>query len=248
MAGEVGGDRDRLGVHQVGDGDPLELVGEGALDDRRAGRRAQQPAEHDRPQPPGVAAEHLVEAVADQEHGEALAERAEKRVALPRSPVTFQAAARAIRPPSSGKAGTRLKTSSTTLSRRSSETSSVGMSSDRVAAQRRGVEQPVRPGDQRSSAARRRSRSRASRAARRRRPGTRRPGESVSRLIFITPPNRNSSIPVTSIPSRRAATAWPELVQQDRAEEQHRGGHRDAERRPCPTRRASSRKIPGRGR
>ena len=35
------------------------------------------------------------------------------------------------------------------------------------------------------------------------------PGESVSRLIFITPPNRNSSIPVTSIPSRRAATAWP---------------------------------------
>ena len=31
----------------------------------------------------------------------------------------------------------------------------------------------------------------------------------MSRLIFITPPNRNSSIPVTSIPSRRAATAWP---------------------------------------
>ena len=35
--------------------------------------------------------------------------RAAKRVALPRSPVSFQAIARAIRPPSSGKAGTRLK-------------------------------------------------------------------------------------------------------------------------------------------
>ena len=35
------------------------------------------------------------------------------------------------------------------------------------------------------------------------------PGESVSRLIFITPPNRNRSIPSTSIPSRRAARAWP---------------------------------------
>ena len=35
------------------------------------------------------------------------------------------------------------------------------------------------------------------------------PGDSVSRFIFITPPNRNSSIPDTSMPSRRAATAWP---------------------------------------
>ena len=35
------------------------------------------------------------------------------------------------------------------------------------------------------------------------------PGESVSRLIFITPPNRKSSIPDTSIPSRRAAIACP---------------------------------------
>ena len=35
------------------------------------------------------------------------------------------------------------------------------------------------------------------------------PGESVSRLIFITPPNRNRSIPATSMPSRRAASAWP---------------------------------------
>ena len=37
--------------------------------------------------------------------------RAAKRVALLRSPVTFQAMARAIRPPSSGNAGTRLNTS-----------------------------------------------------------------------------------------------------------------------------------------
>ena len=37
------------------------------------------------------------------------------RVALLRSPVTFQATARAIRPPSSGKAGIRLKNSTSTL-------------------------------------------------------------------------------------------------------------------------------------
>ncbi len=35
------------------------------------------------------------------------------------------------------------------------------------------------------------------------------PGVSVSRFIFITPPNRNRSMPSTSIPSRRAASAWP---------------------------------------
>ena len=35
------------------------------------------------------------------------------------------------------------------------------------------------------------------------------PGESVSRLIFITPPNRKRSIPSTPIPSRRAASACP---------------------------------------
>ena len=35
------------------------------------------------------------------------------------------------------------------------------------------------------------------------------PGESVSRLIFITPPNRNRSMPSTEIPSRRAASACP---------------------------------------
>ena len=41
--------------------------------------------------------------------------RAAKRVALLRFPVTFQATARAIRPPSSGKAGIRLNTSSAML-------------------------------------------------------------------------------------------------------------------------------------
>ena len=35
------------------------------------------------------------------------------------------------------------------------------------------------------------------------------PGERVSLLIFITPPKKKRSIPLTSIPSRRAATAWP---------------------------------------
>ena len=40
---------------------------------------------------------------------------AAKRVARFRSPVTFQAIARAIRPPSSGNAGIRLNASSSTL-------------------------------------------------------------------------------------------------------------------------------------
>ena len=40
---------------------------------------------------------------------------AAKRVALLRSPVSFQAIARAIRPPSSGKPGIRLKSSTSAL-------------------------------------------------------------------------------------------------------------------------------------
>ena len=35
------------------------------------------------------------------------------------------------------------------------------------------------------------------------------PGVSVSRLIFITPPKKNRSIPATSMPERRAASACP---------------------------------------
>ena len=35
------------------------------------------------------------------------------------------------------------------------------------------------------------------------------PGVSVSRFIFITPPKKKRSMPETSMPARRAATAWP---------------------------------------
>ena len=35
------------------------------------------------------------------------------------------------------------------------------------------------------------------------------PGVSLSRLIFITPPKKNRSMPPTSMPSRRAASACP---------------------------------------
>ena len=58
------------------DRDALEALGEGGLGDRGARRRAEQPAEHDRPQAAdGVAVgdEH-VDAVADQQRREALAE------------------------------------------------------------------------------------------------------------------------------------------------------------------------------
>ena len=48
------------------------------------------------------------------------------------------------------------------------------------------------------------------------------PGESVSRSSFATPPNIHRSMPEIGIPLRIATTAWPELVEQDRQEEQQR--------------------------
>ena len=47
--GQRGRDRDRLGVHDVGDRDALELLGEGALRERAAGRGGEQPAERGEP-------------------------------------------------------------------------------------------------------------------------------------------------------------------------------------------------------
>ena len=35
------------------------------------------------------------------------------------------------------------------------------------------------------------------------------PGDRVSLFIFITPPKKNRSMPLTPMPSRRATTAWP---------------------------------------
>ena len=76
-----------------------------------------------------------------------------------------------------------------------------------------------------SPADRPRARSPASRPGRRRRRGTRRRACPVSRLIFITPPNRKRSIAVdldALAPRRERVT---ELVQHDRAEEQQRADH-----------------------
>ena len=70
------------------------------------------------------------------------------RVALWRSPVSFQAIARAIRPPSSGKAGTRLKTSRTRFIETSSESTTSAGVAPRAAGEPRGVPEAVRARDE----------------------------------------------------------------------------------------------------
>src|SRR5215217_7166897 len=144
------------------------------------------------------------------------------RVAFVRSPVIRQASARATRPPSSGNAGTRLNTSSTTfiatrkLTRRSTTPASP---SSRAVSQK-----PSAPASAMLISV----------------PTTTIPsvtsgpamatlnswpGVVVSRDIFITPPKKKRSMPLTSMPSRRQGV--PELMQEDRPEEaehrQHRG-------------------------
>ena len=46
------------------------------------------------------------------------------------------------------------------------------------------------------------------------------PGEEVSRVILATPPKNHRSMPEIPMPLRRATIAWPELVGQQRDEEQ----------------------------
>ena len=65
--------------------------------------------------PIGVAGRQNSEADGDEQVGEPWPRRAATRVARLRSPVPLQAIARAIRPPSSGKAGIRLKTRTSRL-------------------------------------------------------------------------------------------------------------------------------------
>ena len=78
------------------------------------------------------------------------------------------------------------------------------------AVEHRGVEEAAHAAVERDpQRARRRPRSRASPAGPATATRNSAPGESVSRLIFITPPKKKRSMPLTSIPSRRAASACP---------------------------------------
>ncbi len=133
---------------------------------------------------------------------------AAERVAFERSPVSFHAAARRIRPPSSGNAGTRLNTSSTAFIVTRNEMSSSGISdgaapSSRAASQKSPVPAIAMPTSEPTVTI----------ASVTSGPATATknslPGVSVSWLIFMTPPKKKRSIPATPIPTRRAASAWP---------------------------------------
>ena len=56
------------------------------------------------------------------------------------------------------------------------------------------------------------------------------PGERVSLLIFMTPPKKNRSIPLTWMPSRRAASACPSSCSRIEAKKPKRGGDGGPER------------------
>ena len=118
LDGRVVGDRDRLGVHHVGDADPLDPARRprSVPPCARAAEPSRKPISPSQMPENTLAAHHQEDADRDEDIGEALA-RASRRswVARLRSPVTRQAIARAIRPPSSGKAGIRLKTRTRTL-------------------------------------------------------------------------------------------------------------------------------------
>ena len=153
----------------------------------------------------------------------------EARGAPLRSPVSRQAIARAMRPPSSGKAGTRLKSSRITLKPTSTDSRTTGMSSvwsplRRPASNSRSgphsaiVDEPADDHDQ----------QRHERARRRRR-GTRRPasrcrGSSSSRRR--TGRARSAD---TSIPSRRAAIACPSSCSRIEPKNRTAASHRDGE-------------------
>ena len=147
------------------------------------GGLAEEPAEHDEPQAVDhvAAREQQVEPEAHERVGEELAQRGAKRVPRLRSPVTLHAIARAIRPPSSGKAGTRLKTKQERVDRgqpaQQRERRAYAVRRASGAASSNGRCRPSRPPRPIAE----RDDQRASRRARRRRSGTPRPGTSVSR-------------------------------------------------------------------
>ena len=108
-----GGDRHRLGVHDVGDGDARRGCSVNArLRDARARGGAEQPAQRDDQRPSNRVDERRTARARRRISSQPKPTRSGGEARrLVRSPVSFQAAARAIRPPSSGKAGTRLNTS-----------------------------------------------------------------------------------------------------------------------------------------
>lgn len=131
---------------------------------------------------------------------------AEKRVARLRSPVTFHAAARAMRPPSSGKAGTRLKTKRnafTSASQPSRARAGEGSDVTRTASRNASLPDVAIPPTTHATMIRNVTAGPAAATM------NSSPGERLSRLSFAMPPKNHSSIPAISMPRRRATSAWP---------------------------------------
>ena len=127
---------------------------------------------------------------------------------MSRLPVSFQATARAIRPPSSGKAGSRLNTNSAVLI---SPSQAVSCSSAGPLAPR-----ATGTADWNASAPATASpppTQASTTASVTSGPATATlnsvPGESASRSILASPPKNHRSIPTMPIPRRRAISAWP---------------------------------------
>ena len=139
-----------------------------------------------------------------------------------RSPVSFHAIARAMRPPSSGKAGIRLKTKSPALT--SASQPSTASAGARVVAQDQGVAEVVAAADQ--HAAPRRPATTISSVTAGPAALTRNssPGDSLSRLSLAMPPKNHRSMPgdLDAVAPRDPRVA--ELVQRERQEEQGHGG------------------------
>ena len=155
-----------------------------------------------------------------------------------RSPVRHQMIARAIRPPSIGKAGSRLKTRTRRLidaSQASSATTPDTPAAVLNSTQAQHVAEFARAGDRDPDQARDDRRSPGSRPGRRPRPRTRSRDYRLSRSIRATPPKIQSWMLVIPIPWRSADEGVPELVQDDRAEEADGAGDREARtaRRRC---------------
>ena len=140
-------------------------------------------------------------------HEKSSPRRAENRVPRLRSPVTFHAIARAIRPPSSGNAGIRLKISRTRLISPSQPISAIDgvvLTSWNVAVSTTPVifeasapaptQMPTMIAVTAGPAAATMNSSF---------------GVFESRVSLATPPNSQRSMPLVPIPKRRAASAWP---------------------------------------
>ena len=133
--------------------------------------------------------------------------RPEKRVPRLRSPVTFQAIERAMRPPSSGNAGIRLKTSSVRLI--SASQPSRAMPGVVLTVWNVAVSIVLEKCEATDAAPRQTATMIAVTAGPAAATLNSSPGVSESRVSFATPPNSHRSMPAVPMPWRRATSAWP---------------------------------------